>query len=247
MATNSAGNKFGRNDARRSYDLLASAVGVRSIFDKPIIREIETEILSIEDEHDGVNAGGIKAARIRELLRLRKSILDGEFSMNGYYARLLIDFNERLRQTLVGLEKEMVKAYDAVKSIAVPYDVEAVGKCFLDYEYSPLHPVQTERARRMWNILNGSIDSDYVSFYADGIDGFNNVFHGTEYDRAHLMDNLEKDGFNHNHGLESDYTKGMHIILPTHLLYHDMSFAIFDILWVQSFAVEVHVEYDYTH
>lgn len=245
MATDIAGNNSKEHDVHQAYEMPSSASEVQSVFDKPIIREVETEILSIEDEHDGVNADGIKAARIRELLRLRKSILDGEFSMNGYYARLLIDFNERLRQTLVGLEKEMAKTFDAVKGIAVPYDVEAVGKCFLDYGYSPLHPVQTERARKMWNILNGSINSDYVSFYADGIDGFNNVFHGTEYDRTHLMDNLEKDGFNHNHGLESEYTKGMHIILPTHLLYHDKSFAIFDILWVQSFAVEVHVEYDY--
>lgn len=218
---------------------------VQEIFKLPEIKEVECEILTLEtDMRLRTYKEDSKREIIKELLRIRKNLLDNKFCINEEYAHLLGEFNESLRQTLVKLKRQMVEAYDAIDRTGIEGRLEAVGKCFLAYQYSSFHPVQTIRAKKMWQILNGSIDN-YVDLYDDGVDGFGNVFRGSEYERKHLLDDIQEDGFNFNHHLESKYTNNMHIILPTHFLYDDKSFSIFDILWVRNFDIEVHTEVDY--
>lgn len=221
-------------------------MNVQEIFNLPQIVEIETEILTTEssyrlrcdDEHT-------KVGIIKELLGIRKSILDQEFIMNEEYARLLSEFNECLRQKLVSLTKDMVKAYDAVKNTGIDCSrLSSHGECWLGFSYPKSHPVQTIRARKIWEILNGSRDRDYLELYDEGVDGWNSTYRGNDFDKEHLFEELEKDGFNFNHGIEGEFTDDMHIILPTHFLYHDKSFSMFDLLWQRNFYTEVYVEID---
>lgn len=217
---------------------------VQEIFNLPHIKEVETEIISIESgfatHYDNDNE---KTAMIKELLRVRKELLNQQFVMDADYAKLLAEFNEALRLQLIELKNHMVRAYDAVKASGINGEIESHGECWLGYRYSKIHPVQTIRAKKMWEILNGCIDR-YVDMYDEGVFGFDTVYRGTDYDKEHLFDGLESDGFNHNHHLEGPFTDNMHLILPTHFLFDDMSFSIFDLLWVRDFSTEVHVEID---
>lgn len=215
---------------------------VQEVFQLPQIKAVEKEIIDIESGGGNIYNDIEKVATIKELLRVRKTLLDQQFVMTAEYAKLLGEFNEALRLQLIDLEKQMVKAYDAVKATGIEGDIQSCGQCWLGYRYSRIHPVQTIRAKKMWEILNGSID-EYVDFYEDGVDGFNQVYRGTESEEE-LFDGLEPDGFNLNHHLEGPFTDNMHIILPTHLLYDDKSFSIFDILWVRDFSTVVNVEVD---
>lgn len=217
---------------------------VQEIFKLPQIKTIEEEIIRIESgfrEH--IDNDSEKVAVIKELLRVRKELLNQQFIMNADYAKLLAEFNEALRLQLIELKNQMVRAYDAVKASGINGEIESRGECWLGYRYSQIHPVQTIRAKKIWEILNGTRDK-YVDMYDEGVFGIDGIYRGTEYDRKHLFDGLEPDGFNHNHYLEGEFTDNMHIILPTHFLYDDMSFSLFDLLWVRDFTSRVHVEVD---
>ena len=49
------------------------------------------------------------------------------------------------------------------------YGVETIGKFFMSYKYPENHPIQTSRAKKIWAILNGSIDT-FIPLYEDGAD-----------------------------------------------------------------------------
>lgn len=66
------------------------------------------------------------------------------------------------------MRKETIKAVQSVMNAGVTGEIQGVGKCYLGYRYSELHPVQTTRAKKVWAILNGTID-DYVHCYEDGV------------------------------------------------------------------------------
>lgn len=215
---------------------------VQEVFQLPQIKAVEKEIIDIESGGGNIYNDIEKVATIKELLRVRKTLLDQQFVMNAEYAKLLGEFNEALRLQLVDLVKQMVIAYDAIKATGIEGDIESCGQCWLGYRYSQIHPVQTIRAKKMWEILNGCIDK-YVDLYDDGVDGFHFVYSG-EKDKEDMFEGLEPNGFNFNHHLEGPFTDNMHIILPTHLLYDDKSFSIFDILWVRDFSTVVNVEVD---
>lgn len=123
---------------------------VQEIFDNPAIKEIEEKMLFLQTDADGRFWLSMQNCNsILQLMEVRKRLLDSMFVLDEHYNKLLYEFNDALKANLIDMrtrEIEMVKTL-------IPFAekdgcmIEANGKCFLGYDYSPIHPVQTERAK----------------------------------------------------------------------------------------------------
>lgn len=218
---------------------------VNEILRLPAIAIIENEIIDVFNEYErhGFSNCGDKQC-IRRLLAVRKRLLDRMFVMDDHYKHLLSDFNKALSDQLLQMRLAVISAYNAVRQTAANHGVETVGKCFLAYQYSTIHPDQSDRRRKVWDILCGAVD-DFMPYYSDGVINCGWRYSGGEPESENHMLYLSEQIDNWNHAFDSDMTADMNLIYPLHALYEYTSFSVFDFLWVRNFNVEVAVEYDY--
>ena len=221
---------------------------VQEIFNSTVIKDIEIEILStqheVERRHFNYEAG---EEVIKCLLGTRKSLLNKMFVMDEDCKQLLSDFNEALKAQMIEMRKRALSIYAANVNSGLMSSFTLKGKCFMGYEYSKIHPVQTMRAKKMWAVLNGSL-ADYMPLYMDGVDIFeldysegNDCDFPSENQLLYLDEKID----NWNDELDQEMTKDMHLIHPFHNLYSHMDFSIFDLLWVRDFNIEISLESDY--
>ena len=104
----------------------------------------------------------------------------------------------------------------------------------MGYGYSRIHPIQTVRAKKMWEVLSGALDN-YDPLYEDGVMSNGWHYQGGEPETENMM-------------LDFDCNQigDMNIIHAVHNLYDHTAFSIFDLLWVRDFNMEIHVEVDYS-
>ena len=135
---------------------------IQEIFNSTAVRSIEVQILSLYHETERnrwYNDENKKA--IRTLLEVRKRILNSMFILDKQCKQLLIEFNEAMKQQLIEMRKRTINLYNDVYKPDMIGHIDVVGKCFMGYEYSKIHPVQSMRAKKIWAVLNGSLD-DYI-------------------------------------------------------------------------------------
>ena len=217
----------------------------QEIFRLPAIDFIEAEICDLYwqyERHCYYNKAEKEA--IKQLLAVRKRLLDKEFVMDDNYKQLLNDFNKAMTDQLLQMRRTVISTYNAVKQVSADYDITAMGKCFMTYQFSPLHPDQSKREKGIWKIMCGAYD-DFVPFYQDGVISSGWQYSGGEPESENNMLYLSEKTDNWNEGLNSELTSDMHLIYPFHNLYEHTCFSIFDLLWVRDFNVEISVEYDY--
>ena len=219
---------------------------VQEIFNTITVRSIEEQILSLYHETERnhwYNDENKKA--IRSLLDVRKQVLDSLFVMDEHSKQLLAEFNEAMKQQMVEMRKRVIDLYNNVYKSDMVGHIEVVGKCFMGYEYSKIHPVQTMRAKKMWAVLNGSLDDYIFLYHEDGVDSFlisrDDPKVASENEFLYLNEVLD----NWNEGLDCELTSEMHLTYAFHNLFSHLDFSIFDLLWVRDFNIEIHVEYDY--
>ena len=218
----------------------------QEIFRLPAIDFIEAEICDLYwqyEQHCYYDNNAEKEA-IKKLLAVRKRLLDKEFVMDDHYKQLLNDFNRAMTDQLLQMRRTVISTYNAVKQVSADYDITAMGKCFMAYLFSPLHPDQSKREKGIWNILCGAYD-DFVPFYQDGVISSGWQYSGGEPESENNMLYLSEKTDNWNEGLSPELTSDMHLIYPFHNIYEHTCFSIFDLLWVRDFNVEISVEYDY--
>lgn len=216
----------------------------QEIFNTVEVREIEIEILSIIEENDRrwySNNAYIEA--VKHLLSVRKSVLDSKFVMDANYKSLLSAFNEALIAQATEMRKRVIDLHSASIYCGIESDMETIGKCFLGYKYSSIHPVQTMRAKKIWNILNGSYD-EFMPLYYNGACSFS-ISNNEKPESINQMLYLDDCLDNWNENLDKEMTKDMHLVYPFHTLFTDMDFSIFDLLWVRDFNIEITTEVDY--
>ena len=219
---------------------------VQEIFNSTAVRSVEEQILDLYHETERkhwCNDENKKA--IKSLLEVRRLILNSMFVLDEQNKQLLAEFNEAMKQQLIEMRKRAIDLYNSVYKSDMGGSVEVEGKCFMGYEYSKIHPVQSMRAKKMWAVLNGSLD-DYIFLYCeDGVNSFyiNNYDPKIESENELLYLNEELD--NWNEGLDREMTKDMHLTYAFHNLFSHLDFSIYDLLWVRDFNIEIHVEYDY--
>ena len=222
---------------------------IQEIFSSAAIKEIEREIIDMEYEVERSHISTETAKDgIRRLLEIRRTLLNQMFVMDEENKQLLSDFNEALKAQMIEMRKRAVRLLESAVASDASASYELTGKCFLGYEYSKIHPVQTIRAKKMWAVMNGTLDK-YMPLYEDGAsccfsltyrDGKMDAI-PTEYEILYLEDRID----NWNDELDREMTKDMHLIHAFHNLYSHMEFSIFDLLWVRDFNIEISVEADY--
>ena len=219
---------------------------VQEIFNSTAVRSVEEQILDLYHETERkhwCNDENKKA--IKSLLEVRRRILNSMFVLDEQNKQLLAEFNEAMKQQLIEMRKRAIDLYYSISKLDKNGRIDVIGKCFMGYEYSKIHPVQSMRAKKMWAVLNGSLD-DYIFLYCeDGVNSFyiNNYDPKIESENELLYLNEELD--NWNEGLDRDMTKDMHLTYAFHNLFSHLDFSIFDLLWVRDFNIEIHVEYNY--
>ncbi|SDQ10566.1 hypothetical protein SAMN04487826_0524 [Prevotella sp. khp1] len=222
---------------------------VQEIFNSTAIKDIENEILlmqhEIEKRHFEYEAG---EEVIKCLLGTRKSLLNKMFVMDEESKNLLSDFNEALKAQMIEMRKRALSIYASNVNSGLLSSFTLKGRCFMGYEYSKIHPVQTMRAKKMWAVLNGSL-ADYMPLYMDGVDIFeldysegNDCDFPSENQLLYLDEKID----NWNDELDQEMTKDMHLIHPFHNLYSHLDFSIFDLLWVRDFNIELSLESNFS-
>ena len=219
---------------------------LQEIFNTTEVREIEEQILSLYYEierHHSTYEGNKKA--IRSFLEVRKNILNSMFVMDEQYKKLLVEFNEAMKQQLIEMRKRAIVLYNKVYQPDMIGRIEVIGKCFMGYEYSKIHPVQSMRAKKMWAVLNGSLDDYLLSYSDDGICRFCFSSEDAELKSENEFIYLNEVPYNWNEGLDRELTSDLHLIFAFHDLFSHLDFSIFDLLWVRDFNIELHVEQNY--
>ena len=89
------------------------------------------------------------------------------FEWTDEYYSLLSEFNNALVEAQCEMRERLFRLSESVKETGLE-NLEFQGKVFMNYKYSEIHPVQTIRARKMWNVLNGSYD-EFIPLYKDGV------------------------------------------------------------------------------
>ena len=133
---------------------------VKEIFDHPAVKAVEIEILdTIRDEERcrSCRNGEDTKLAVQHLLSVRKCILNGMFEWADEYYSLLSEFNNVLVEAQCEMRKRLFRLSESVKETGLE-NLEFQGKVFMSYKYSEIHPVQSVRAKKIWNVLNGSYD-----------------------------------------------------------------------------------------
>ncbi len=219
---------------------------IQEIFNTTAVRSVEEQILSLYHETERnhwYNDENKKA--IKSFLEVRKQILDSMFVMDEHSKQLLAEFNEAMKQQMAEMRKRAIDIYNNVYRPDIIGHIDVIGKCFMGYEYSKIHPVQTMRAKKMWAVLNGSLDDYIFLYHEDGVDSFNisSEDHKIPSENEFLYLNEVPD--NWNGGLDRELTSDMHLTYAFHNLFSHLDFSIYDLLWVRDFNIEIHVVYDY--
>ena len=117
---------------------------VQEIFNSTAIKDIEYEILlmqhEVEKRHFEYEAG---EEVIKCLLGTRKSLLNKMFVMDEESKNLLSDFNEALKAQMIEMRKRALSIYASNVNSGLLSSFTLKGRCFMGYEYSKIHPVQT--------------------------------------------------------------------------------------------------------
>ena len=116
---------------------------IQEIFNSPAVREIELQIiLLLRMSEKNWCSGAADSIALTHLLKVRKNLFDSMFIMNDEYNALLSEFNDALTEQLLEMRKQTIQMRDAILNINIEgNEIEAVGKCFLGYEYPKNHPI----------------------------------------------------------------------------------------------------------
>ena len=215
---------------------------VKEIFDHPAVKAVEMEILdTISDEERcrSCRNGEDTKLAVQHLLSVRKRILNGMFECTDEYYSLLSEFNNVLVEAQCEMRERLFRLSESVKETGLE-NLEFQGKVFMSYKHSEIHPVQSVRAKKIWNVLNGSYD-EFIPLYKDGV---NNIYFTgqdtipSEKEAVYLSEETE----NWNEGLDREKTKDMKLCYAFHNLYAHTTFSILDLLWVRDFYIDINVE-----
>ncbi len=215
-------------------------LSAKEIFDSPAVKAVEIEILDVimTEELSGNNPQG--KISIQHLLSLRKQILNQMFVMTNEFKQLITEFNYKLTDALLEMRQQTITMHNQAKNADLP-GVETTGKVFMSYKYPENHPIQTMRAKKIWGVLNNSIDY-YQPMYKDGIDHLCISESNDDIPSENQVLYYSEDIDNWNEGLDREMTADMHLCHGFHNLIDHNEFSLFDLLWVRDFNIEITCE-----
>ena len=211
----------------------------KEIFEHPAVKAVEIEILDILRDEKRYREGKDAKLAVQHLLSVRKRIINGMFEWTDEYFSLLSEFNNALVHAQCEMRERLSRLSESINETGLE-NLEFQGKVFLSYKYSAIHPVQSIRAKKMWNVLNGSYDK-FMPLYKDGVNDI--YFTGqetipSEKEAVYLSEETE----NWNERLDREKTKDIKLCYAFHNLYEHTTFSILDLLWVRDFCIEINAE-----
>ena len=211
----------------------------KEIFDHPAVKAVEIEILGIVGDEKRYRTGKDSKLAVQHLLSVRKRIINGMFEWTDEHFSLLSEFNNALVHAQCEMRERLSRLSESVNETGLE-NLEFQGKVFLSYKYSEIHPVQSVRAKKIWNVLNGSYD-EFIPLYKDGVNSI--YFTGpetipSEKETVYISEETE----NWNEGLDREKTRGMKLCYAFHNLYEHTTFSILDLLWVRDFYIDINAE-----
>ena len=212
---------------------------VKEIFDQPAVKAVEIEILDIVSDEKRYRTGKDSKLAVQHLLSVRKRILNGMFEWSDENFMLLSEFNNALVHAQCEMRERLSRLSESVNETGLE-NLEFKGNIFMSYKYSEIHPVQSIRAKKMWNVLNGSYD-EFMPLYKDGANDI--YFTGQETIPSEKEDiYLSEETENWNEGIDREKTKDIKLCYAFHKLYEHTTFSILDLLWVRDFCIEINAE-----
>jgi hypothetical protein len=189
-----------------------------------------------------------KSARCYEsnddyLLSLRRSIINKK--VLAHQEELLPDivaFNDALRNALLEMFNRVHRIWDKmIQSMdeADGEEIELTAKCYLDYGYPKLHPIQSEDRQNLWDAL---CDGEMNPLYADGISVLTLTIPRDEHETFDSFIGMDCPPPNWNEGLDQELTKDLHLINQFHTLFQHMNFALTDFIYIREFKTEINIE-----
>ena len=177
------------------------------------------------------------------LLSLRKHIINKKVLANQEELMPdIIAFNDALREALREMYERAHRIWDKmIQSIGETdgEEMELTAKCYLDFNYPELHPIQGEDRQELWHAL---CDGDLNPIYADGISVLTLTFPRDEGYTFDSFIGMDCPPPNWNEGLDPILTNDLHLISQFHNLFQHMEFAITDFIYVRKFRTEIDIE-----
>ena len=184
-----------------------------------------------------------KSARCYEsdddyLLALRRSIINKKvLAHQKDFLPDIIAFNDALRAALREMYDRAHFVWDKFNGV-FDEEKELTAKCYFDYTYPGLHPMQGEDRQDLWDAL---CDGDLNPMYADGVSVLTLTLpRDIDYSFDSFI-GMDCPPPNWNEGLDQELTKDLHLISQFHNLFQHMNFALTDILYVRQFKTEINV------
>lgn len=190
-------------------------------------------------------------------LRGEEGVLKHLLWQRSYVLRQLNEYDDEMKQLLIGFNDSLRKActelYNRTMAVYNEYmgrndylgDCEVEGKIFLDFGYTPNHPIQTKTAELVWEALT----QEGINSYSDGCAWplrFSKEYPPEKwgYDTLEEWLGMEDENDNWNEGLDREWSNDMHLIYPFHNLYDNCFFSLYDLVYVREFNMEIHVSFD---
>ena len=195
---------------------------------------LENEILWMYREHPDLLSGDKF-----EITERRDLINDIVLANQQDFLQDIIEFNDVLRDALMEMYDRAHRIWNDVKDKETwGESVELTAKCFLDYNYPQLHPIQGEDRQELWEAI---CDSGYNPLYEDGV-SFPLVLPRDQNESFEAFIGMDCPLPNWNEGLDQELTKDLHLIRQFHNLFDHMNFAITDFIYVRNFETEINIE-----
>jgi hypothetical protein len=154
----------------------------------------------------------------------------------------IIAFNDALREALREMYDRAHRIWDKTIQIIDENDgeeMELEAKCYFDYTYPELHPIQGRDRQDLWDAL---CDIDLNPMYGDGISVLTLTFPRDESCTFNSFIGMDCPPPNWNEGLNPVLTKDLHLISQFHNLFQHMLFALTDFIYVRKFNSEIKIE-----
>ena len=208
---------------------------IQEIFNYPIVKRIEQIIIGARWYYSRVYGMKIGCDAIRNLLNIRQCLLNSLFVLDEHNIELLNGFNESLKKQVVDARKQCMTMLDATESCFV-YDCDIKGDILISRNYPKDHPVQSNRAKKIWEILWENHCREHVSDI-----WFDKICVLTENQLLYCDGwDLPEDRFDE---IEIEIRKYIKTTEQFHSCYHD--FSLFDLLWVRDFKIVINANTEY--
>lgn len=189
-----------------------------------------------------------KSARYYEsnddcLLSLRRDIINKKvLAHQKEFLPDIIAFNDALREALRDMYDRAHRVWNKIVQSIDENDgeeMELTAKCYFDYTYPELHPLQGEDRQDLWDAL---CDGDLNPMYADGVSVLTLTLPRDEGQTFESFIGMDCPPPNWNEGLDQELTKDLHLINQFHTLFQHMNFAITDFIYVRKFKTDINIE-----